>query len=102
MVPLLVHLVFHPQSADARKHAECLHQALNEDPAVPGLRIPTRFTSEDGTSLPPVGCDYFDQAEQVFVLVLADDYLNAEYCKALPSGRQDWGPWIAELFEACS
>ncbi len=102
MVPLLVHLVFHPQSTIARKHAECLHQALNEDPAVPGLRIPTRFTPEDGTHLPPVGSHYFGQAERVFVLVLADDFLNAEYEKVLPSRRQDWGPWISDLFEACS
>jgi TIR domain len=102
MVPLLVHLVFHPQSAGARKQAECLHRALNEDPAVPGLRIPTRFTPEDGTYLPPVGSHYFNQAERVFVLVLADDSLNAEYDKALPFGRHDWGPWIGELFEACS
>lgn len=102
MVPLLVHLVFHPHSTVAREHAECLHQTLNEDPSVPGLRIPTRFTPEDETSLPPVGCHYFDQAERVFVIVLADDFLNAEYDKALPPGRQDWGPWIADLSEACS
>lgn len=102
MAPLLVHLVFHPQSANARKQAECLHRALNEDPAVPGLRIPTWFTPEDGTYLPPVGSHYFDRAEQVFVLVLADDYLNAEYDRVLPPERQDWGPWIGELFEACS
>jgi hypothetical protein len=101
MIPLLVHLVFHPHSQSGRQIAESLHAALNEDPAVPGLRIPTRFTLEDGTGLPPVNGDYFSQADRVFVLVLADDYLNAEYDRPLPAGRQDWGPWLGDLYEAC-
>ena len=101
MIQLLVHLVFHPHSQKARRVAHSLHEALNDDPAVPGLRVPTRFTIEDGTELPPINGDYFDRADNVFVLVLADDYLNIEYDKNIPSGRQDWGPWLGNLYEAC-
>jgi len=101
MIPLLVHLVFHPQSTQARQIAESLHEALNKDPAVPGLRVPTRFTIEDETDLPPVNGNYFDQAERVFVLALADDYINVEYDRTMPSKRQDWGPWLGDLYETC-
>ena len=102
MVPFLVHLVFHPQSRKARKLAESLHKALNDDPAVPGLRIPTRFTPEDKANLPPKKASYFDVAEQVFVMVLADDYLAVPYSDDLPSGRRDWAQWVADIYEICT
>lgn len=101
MIPLLVHIVFHPQSTQTRQIAESLHEALNKDTAVPGLRIPTRFTIEDETGLPPVDGNYFDQAERVFVLVLADKHITAEYDRTMPSERQDWGSWLGELYETC-
>lgn len=40
-VPLLVHLVFHPASGEARKLALAIYRALNNDPNLPGLRVPT-------------------------------------------------------------
>ncbi len=101
MVPLLVHLVFHPKSQSARELADRIHEALNSDPVVPGLNVPTRFTPEDGTTLPPTESGYFDDAEKVFVAVLADDYLAAPYAENLPSGRQNWGEWIGGLHERC-
>jgi hypothetical protein len=103
-MPFLIHLVFHPRSADARAMAREIHQALNQDPAVPGLRIPTRFNQEplEGEPvLPPTGGDWFDEAERVFIAVLADDYLNEEYEDDIPEGRKDWGEWVADLYEAC-
>ena len=44
--PLLVHLVFHPESNLARELAKNIHLALNDDPIVQGLRIPTVFCRE--------------------------------------------------------
>ncbi len=101
MTPFLVHIVFHPQSDAARELARSAHRVLNGDPVVPGLRIPTRFTAEDTTNLPPIGGGCLNDAEKVFVLVLADDKLNIEYKGNLPEGRKDWGAWIADLYEAC-
>ena len=53
--PLLIHLMFHPASAQARALATKLHAALNNDPALPGLRVPTVLLAEDGTNLPAQG-----------------------------------------------
>jgi hypothetical protein len=50
---LLVQFAYHPGSADASKVAEFLHFAQNDDPAVPGLRIPTFFVPDDGTLASP-------------------------------------------------
>ena len=101
MLPLLVHVIFHPQSAETFDLAGAIHRALNEDPAVPGLRIPTRFTVEDGTGLPPVEGDRLKEAERVFVVILADDYLTVGFEGKLPEGRKNWGEWVADLYEAC-
>ena len=50
--PLLVHLLFHPEFTPARDMAAHLYQALNGDPSVPGLRIPTVYAAENGTGAP--------------------------------------------------
>lgn len=68
--PLLVHVVFHPDSDKARELARSIHQALNADAAVPGLRVPTVFCLTDGV-LPLAAID-MDRAERSFFLVLAD------------------------------
>jgi hypothetical protein len=44
--PLLVQFAYHTSSDEAELLAECLHSALNDDPSVPGLRIPTLFMPE--------------------------------------------------------
>ena len=101
MLSLMVHIVFHPKSINSRKLAEKIYLSLNDDPAIPGLRIPIKFTIEDGTELPPLDSKGFDQAEREFVLVLADDYLKVGYQGDIPPGRKNWGGWVADLFEAC-
>ncbi len=101
MLSLLVHIVFHPNSDTSRQLANNIHQSLNEDPAIPGLRVPTRFNIEDGTLLPPVDGSYFKAAERTLVLILADDYLNVGYNDNLPQKRKDWGEWVADLYETC-
>ncbi|MBN2444759.1 MAG: TIR domain-containing protein [Spirochaetales bacterium] len=101
MIPLLVTIVFHPQSNKARETALYIHSILNDDPAVPGLRIPTRFVPEDGTDLPPSRFSPFDEGEKVFVIVLADKKLKAGYEGTVPEGRMDWGPWVADIYDEC-
>jgi len=101
MIPLLVHIIFHPKSDDSRKLAERIHLALNDDPAVPGLRLPTRFAIEDGTHLPPSDGVDFTAADRTFILVLADDYIKVRHEGKVPHGRQDWGEWVADVYGAC-
>ena len=70
--PLLVHLLFHPESVSARELARYIHRQLNGDLMVPGLRVPTVFcsTRDDGA---PRARLRFNFAERNFVVVLADD-----------------------------
>lgn len=89
--PLLVQIVFHPESPLARGFAEGLHHALNDDPAVPGMRIPTVFTPS-GSGPPSTLVD--PEAERVFVVVLADDKL-----KAAPA---PWKDYVVGLHKACA
>jgi SLOG cluster2/TIR domain len=97
--PLLVHLLFHPGSTAARALALDLYRALNEDPAVPGLRLPTVISTEDGTGLPPVRHD-LDEAECSVVVVLADDEMVAEPI-VMPEGRQTWAKFVGDLWARC-
>ena len=96
--PLLVHLLFHPASSGARALALSVHRALNDDPAVPGLRVPTVIAAEDGTSLPPTRHSLGD-AERNVVVVLADDDMVVE--PDVPPGRQTWAAFVGDLWEQC-
>jgi len=97
--PLLVHLIFHPASAPARELAMAIHKALNDDPTLPGLRIPTRFACEDGSCFPPMDLD-LDEAERSTVVVLADDKMVIEP-PTIPTGRQLWSEFVADLYDRC-
>ncbi|MBP8805567.1 MAG: TIR domain-containing protein [Kofleriaceae bacterium] len=97
--PFLVHLVFHPASLSARRLAEAIHTALFEDPAVPGLAIPSVICREDGTGLPPID-HRLDEAEHSAVVLLADPELALERDDP-PAGRSDWRDFAASLFRAC-
>ena len=89
--PLLVHILFHPESAVAREIAQQIHVALNDDPVVQGLRIPTVFCRENESHLPPDNHD-LDEAGQSFVLVLADSEMNAS---------EPWCEFVADQWELC-
>ena len=89
--PLLVHLVFHPESVTAREIASLIHIALNDDPIVQGLRIPTVFCKEDGSNLPPAD-QQLDQAQHSFVVPLADTDMNLS---------EDWCEFVADLWQSC-
>ncbi len=93
--PLILHLIFHPDSTEARRLARAIHQALNADPAVPGLRIPSLFCPTDGPS-PPASYD-LDVAEHGLILVLADVHVVDE-----GSGQgRTWSRFIGDLWAAC-
>ncbi len=89
--PLLVHIIFHPSSREARNLARHIHKALNGDPAVPGLRVPTIFCAEDASGAPPAS-QYLDQAERAFVVPLANADLDVD---------EKWCTFVADLWEEC-
>jgi len=89
--PLLVHLVFHPNSDDARELAKNIHLALNGDPIVQGLRIPTVFCKEVDLLSPPTD-QQLDQAQKSFVVPLADTDMNLS---------EDWCEFVADLWQSC-
>jgi hypothetical protein len=89
--PLLVHLVFHPESASARELARHVHRQLNGDLIVPGLRVPTVFCpTRDGDA--PLAGLRFDFAERNFVVALADDRLSID---------EAWCGFCAETWASC-
>jgi len=93
--PLLVHVIFHPASEEARGLARTIHKALNADPAMPGLRVPTVYCPTDGV-LPPATYD-LDQAERDFVVVLADAWV----VDGGSGPARTWSGFIGDLWEGC-
>jgi hypothetical protein len=96
--PLLLHLIFHPRSSDARSLARAFYRALNNDPVLPGLRIPTVLAVEDGAGLPPLRHD-LDEAEHSVAVIFADDYMVLE--QPVPAGRTSWPQFVADLWKQC-
>ena len=99
--PLLVQFEFHTASKEAAAAAEYLHEALNADPAVPGLQIPTYFTPDDGSGEPPVP-RVATEADRVLVILLADDQLAVAARKPTKSGMTggEYSTKLRELTEA--
>lgn len=93
MLPLQVQLIFHPRSESARSLALGLHRALDQDPAVPGLRVPIVFAPDDGSGHPPK-LEALDEAERNFVVLIADDLM------AIERGGPSWPVFAGDLFEA--
>lgn len=89
--PILVHLIFHPQSSSARELARYIHRQLNDDVVVPGLRVPTMFCPVGENDRPPDALD-LDTAALSFVVVLADDDLAVD---------DDWCRLVADIWLAC-
>jgi len=96
--PLLVHLVFHPESAHARGLAVALHRALNSDPLLPGLQVPTVMLCEDGSGLPPA-IHNLDEGQHSIVIVLADDFMLVG---GSVEGRLSWPEFILRLAHQCA
>lgn len=96
--PLLVHLVFHPDSVHARELAVLLHRSFNSDPLLPGLRVPTVMLSEDGSGLPPE-IHNLDEAQHSIVIVLADDFMLVGEGQ---EGRISWPDFVLNLAKLCA
>jgi hypothetical protein len=75
--PLLVHLLFHPDSVSSRELACHVHRQLNGDLIMPGLRVPTVFCPHEDDKSPPASLR-LDFAERNFLVVLADDHLSID------------------------
>ena len=97
--PLLVQIEYHLESRYAQCLAEDIHSVLNDDPAVPGLRIPTCFTPDDGTHVPPEP-RISSESDRVLVVVLADDHMTARARQSTPGGRT-WAEYVVRLRELC-
>src|SRR5450631_608361 len=89
--PLLVHFLFHPDSVKAREIALRLHRELNEEDVVPGLRIPTVFSSVSPDGGPPPN-PRFDLASRNFFVALADDNMVVD---------EKWSRHLADVWCAC-
>ena len=99
-LPLMVQFIYHPASEEAANIAEHLHSVLNDDPAVPGLRIPTCFIPYDGTSEPPEP-ELANEAARVFVVLLADDFLSGNAQHGSANGIT-WGEYTVRLRQLCN
>jgi hypothetical protein len=96
--PLLVHLVFHPRSDSARELALGLHRELDDDPVIPGLRVPIVYAPDDGGGHPPSPSALgFEEAERNFVVLIADDMMVLEL-EEPPPGRTTWAAFAGDLF----
>lgn len=98
-LPLLVQFEYHTGAEETAALAEHLHTALNDDPAVPGLRIPTLFIPHDGTDGVPEP-KLAVEAERVIVVLLADDHLAAHAHRPSSTGRT-WADYVVHLRELC-
>jgi hypothetical protein len=89
--PLLVHFLFHPESADARELARQVHSQLNQETVVPGMRVPTRFCPISPGGSPPLQLD-FGLAQRNVAVVLSDDQLLI---------KKDWCRFVADVWQRC-
>jgi len=99
LAPALVQFEYHTGAEAAASLAEHLHTDLNDDPAVPGLRIPTLFIPHNGTDGAPEP-QLAVEAERVLVVLLADDHLAAHAHRPSATGRT-WADYIVELRRLC-
>ena len=94
--PVAVQVEFYTGSDEARQIAELIYSLLNDDPAIPGLKIPTFFTCEleNGNPSEP---QILKEGEKALVVVLADDELAAA-CKNSANSTHSWGDYVHTLY----
>lgn len=96
---ILVQFAYHTGADEAESLAEYLHTTLNDDPAVPGLRIPTLLMPRDRMDDVPEP-QLPVEADRVLVVVLADDHLAAHAHRPSKTGRT-WADYIVQLRTLC-
>jgi len=97
--PLAVQLEYFVGSNEANEVAEWLQAKFNDDPAVPGIRIPIYFTPNNGSLEPPEPL-IASEAERVMVVLLADDYLAANARTPTERGMT-WADYVVHLRQLC-
>lgn len=97
--PLAVQLEYFVRSKEASDTAEWLQTKFNDDPAVPGIRIPVYFTPDDGSLEPPEPL-IANEAERVMVVLLADDFLAAN-ARTPVEGDITWAEYVVHLRRLC-
>lgn len=97
--PLAVQLEYFVRSKEASDTGEWLQAKFNDDPAVPGIRIPIYFTPDEGNLEPPSPL-IAPEAERVMVVLLADDYLAA-HARTPANGKMTWGDYVVRLRQLC-
>ncbi|MBN1608514.1 MAG: TIR domain-containing protein [Polyangiaceae bacterium] len=97
--PVVVQFEFYTASPDAAAMAEYLRTVINDDAAVPGLRIPTSFTPDDHSFMPPEP-RLSEEGDRVLVVLLADDQLVA-HARTGRSGGITWGDYAVKLRQLC-
>jgi len=97
--PIAVQLEYFVGSREASDTGEWLQAKFNEDPAVPGIRVPIYFTPDDGSLGPPEPV-LAPEAERVMVVLLADDCLAANARTPVGSGIT-WGDYVVRLRQLC-
>lgn len=98
-LPLLVQIEYHPASPEAANVADYLYSVLNDDPAVPGLRISTCFTPNDGSTEPPTAL-IAAEADRVVVVLLSDDHMTVNARKLTKAGHT-WADYALKLRKFC-
>ena len=97
--PLLVQIEYYTGSKEADDTAKWLYHKFNDDPAVPGIRIPIFFTPNDGRLEPPE--PYIaTEADRVVVVLLADDHLVANSRNVSKMGTT-WADYAVRLRQIC-
>lgn len=97
--PLAIQLEYYIGSKEASDTGEWLQAKFNDDPAVPGIRIPIYFTPDEGNLEPPEPM-IASEAERVMVVLLADDCLAANARTPVESGMT-WGDYVVSLRQLC-
>jgi hypothetical protein len=98
-LPLLVQVEYYTGSKEATDIAQWLYSKFNDDPAIPGIRIPIYFTPDDGSHEPPVP-HIATEAERVVVVLLCDDHLAGNARTRNKSGIT-WGEYAVQLHQLC-
>jgi hypothetical protein len=97
--PLLVQVEYYTGSSEADDTAKWLYRKFNDDPAVPGVRIPIYFTPNNGRLIPPVPT-ISSEADCVVVVLLTDDHLAAHAHDTATNGIT-WAEYVVQLYQFC-
>jgi len=97
--PLLVQVLFHPESQVASDLALGLHRRLTGSAGSPGLRIPVSFSASPGGGLPPVAVD-LEGASHTLVVALIDGRMAQRAREEDRRSADSWAQLLTRLTSA--